>query len=211
MVAFVGSTGAGKSTLLDLIPRFYDVNSGSIIIDGYDIRDVTIDSLRRQIGIVSQEVLLFHDSIFNNIRCGVPDADMEMVSRAAKSAHAHDFIMEQPENYETLAGDRGTLLSGGQKQRIGIARSILANSSILLLDEVASALDAESERLIQRTIENLKRERTIFIVAHRLSSVRNADRIFVLEKGRIIESGNHKELMKLNGRFRRLYDMQFQE
>ncbi|MDB9822391.1 ABC transporter ATP-binding protein/permease [Deltaproteobacteria bacterium] len=211
VVAFVGSTGAGKSTLLDLIPRFYDVTGGSIIIDGNDIRDVTIDSLRRQIGIVNQEVLLFHDSIFNNIRCGLPYADMEMVSRAAKAAHAHDFIMEQPENYETLTGDRGTLLSGGQKQRIGIARSILANSSILLLDEVASALDAESERLIQKTIEGLKGERTIFIVAHRLSTIRNADRIFVLEKGRIIESGNHKELMGLNGRFRQLHDMQFQE
>ncbi|MFC1820785.1 ABC transporter ATP-binding protein, partial [Thermodesulfobacteriota bacterium] len=210
MLAFVGSTGAGKSTLLDLVPRFYDVNDGSVIIDGTDIRDVTINSLRHQIGLVSQEVLLFHDTIANNIICSSPGVGMEKVFEAAKAAHAHDFIEAQPNSYETVVGDRGTLLSGGQKQRIAIARAILAEPSILLLDEVASALDAESERLIQKTIESLRGDRTIFVVAHRLSTVRTADRIFVLEGGRIVESGSHKELMGLNGRFRQLHDMQFQ-
>jgi subfamily B ATP-binding cassette protein MsbA len=210
MVAFVGSTGAGKSTLLDLVPRFYDVSEGSITVDGTDIRDVTIDSLRRQIGIVSQEVLLFHDTIANNISCALPGVGIEEIQDAAKSAQAHDFIVAQPEQYDTVVGDRGTLLSGGQKQRIAIARAILAKPSILLLDEVASALDAESERFIQMAIENLRGEKTIFIVAHRLSTVRTADRIFVIEKGRIVESGSHKELMGLNGRFRQLHDMQFQ-
>ncbi len=210
LVAFVGSTGAGKSTLLDLIPRFFDVTSGNIMIDGADIRDVTIESLRGQIGIVSQEVLLFHDTIANNISCGSQTIDTKKLFEVAKAAHAHDFIMAQPLNYDTVVGDRGTLLSGGQKQRIAIARAILSDPSILLFDEVASALDAESERLIQATIENLRGERTIFVVAHRLSSVRTADRIFVLEGGRIVESGSHKDLMGLRGRFRELHDMQFQ-
>ena len=210
LVAFVGSTGAGKSTLLDLVPRFYDVTDGKIMIDGIDIRDVTIESLRSQIGIVSQEVLLFHDTITNNISCGSQTIETKKLFEVAKAAHAHDFIMAQPKNYDTVVGDRGTLLSGGQKQRIAIARAILSNPSILLFDEVASALDAESERLIQATIEDLRGERTIFIVAHRLSSVRTADRIFVLEGGRIVESGSHKDLMGLKGRFRELYDMQFQ-
>ena len=210
MVAFVGSTGAGKSTLLDLIPRFYDVTGGSIIIDGTDIRDATLSSLRRQIGIVSQEVLLFHDTIANNIGCVSPEVEMEKIFEAAKAAHAHDFIMAQPGKYQTIVGDRGTLLSGGQKQRIAIARAILGRPPILLLDEVASALDAGSERLIQEAIESLRGDRTIFVVAHRLSTVRTADRIFVLEGGRIVESGSHKELMGINGRFRQLHDMQFQ-
>jgi subfamily B ATP-binding cassette protein MsbA len=209
MVAFVGSTGSGKSTLLDLIPRFYDVTEGSILIDGIDIRNVTLESLRRQIGLVSQEILLFHDTITNNISCGVQGTDIEMIQKAASSSHAHDFIMRQPGGYDTVVGDRGTLLSGGQKQRISIARAILTDPSILLLDEVASALDAESEELIQESIESLKGERTILIVAHRLSTIRNADRIFVLEEGHIVESGSHKDLMGLNGRFRQLYDMQY--
>jgi len=211
MVGFVGSTGAGKSTLLDLIPRFYDVTGGSILIDGIDIRDVTINSLRKQIGIVSQEVLLFHDTIANNISCSSPEIEMEKITSVAKTAHAHNFISEQPHGYETIVGDRGTLLSGGQKQRIAIARAVLANPAILLLDEVAAALDAESEELIQKSIETLRGKQTIFVVAHRLSTVRNADKIFVLENGQIVESGNHKELMVLNGRFRQLYNMQFQE
>jgi ABC-type multidrug transport system fused ATPase/permease subunit len=210
MVAFVGSTGAGKSSLLDLIPRFYDVTDGEILIDGVDIRNVTLDSLRRQIGIVNQEVLLFHDTIANNISLGLPGIDMEGISKAAKTAYAHDFITKQPKGYETIVGDRGTLLSGGQKQRIAIARAILSNPSILLLDEVASALDAESERFIQDAIEVLRNEMTIFLVAHRLSTVRNADKIFVLEGGQIVESGTHQELMDINGRFRQLYDMQYQ-
>jgi subfamily B ATP-binding cassette protein MsbA len=209
MVAFVGSTGAGKSTLMDLVPRFYDVHEGQILIDGIDIRDVTLESLRRQIGIVSQEVLLFHDSIQNNINCTGSSADKNSIIAAATSAHAHNFIMDQPKQYETIVGDRGSLLSGGQKQRISIARAILVNPSILLLDEVASALDAESEELIQKSIESLKGRCTIFAIAHRLSTIRNADRIFVLENGEIVESGTHKELMDKNGRFRQLYDMQF--
>lgn len=211
MAAFVGSTGAGKSSLLDLIPRFYDIADGEILIDGVDIRDVTLDSLRRQIGFVNQEVLLFHDTIANNISFGSLAFDTDSISKAAKTAFAHDFISKQPKGYETIVGDRGTLLSGGQKQRIAIARAILSNPSILLLDEIASALDAESERYIQDAIEALRKEITIFVVAHRLSTIRNADRIFVLEGGQIVESGNHKDLMDLNGRFRQLYNMQFQE
>lgn len=210
MIAFVGSTGAGKSTLLDLIPRFYDVTGGGIFIDGVDIRDVTIESLRNQIGIVSQEILLFHDTIANNIICGSTDVDSGKMIEAAKAAYAHDFIMSQPKQYETVVGDRGTLLSGGQKQRIAIARAIFKHPSILILDEVVSALDAQSESLIHEAIERFKGDQTILIVAHRLSTVRNADRIYVLEGGRIMESGTHEELMNLNGRFRQLYNIQFQ-
>jgi subfamily B ATP-binding cassette protein MsbA len=209
MVAFVGSTGAGKSTLLDLVARFYDVTSGSITIDGIDIRDVTLESLRRQIGIVNQEVLLFHDTIASNINYGYQGKSMEQIVEVAKAAHAHDFINEQPEGYRTIVGDRGTLLSGGQKQRIAIARAILADPAILILDEAASALDAESEKRIQKAIEALKGRRTILVVAHRLSTIREADRVYVLEGGRIVEAGGREELMALNGRFRQLHDMQF--
>ncbi len=208
MAAFVGSTGAGKSTLLDLLPRFYDVTSGSIIIDGIDIRDVTIESLRKQIGIVSQEVILFHDTIANNIRYGNPEKTVEEIIAATGAAHVHNFIMTQPKNYETIVGDRGTLLSGGQRQRVAIARAILIDPAILLLDEAASALDAESEKLVQDAIENLLGRLTILIVAHRLSTIMRANRIFVMEEGRILESGTREELLKLNGRFRQLYDMQ---
>jgi len=209
MVAFVGSTGSGKSTLLDLLPRFYDVQDGLISIDGMGIKDVTMDSLRRQIGIVSQEVLLFHDTIANNIRYACPDKTMEQVIDAAKAAHAHDFILAQPEGYDSVVGDRGTRLSGGQRQRIAIARAILTDPSILILDEAASALDAESEKLVQEAIDRFMGQRTILVVAHRLSTVRRADRIYVLEGGRIVESGTHDALMKKKGRFRRLHDMQF--
>lgn len=209
MVAFVGSTGAGKSTLLDLVPRFYDVKKGRITIDGIDIREVTLESLRQQISIVSQEVLLFHDTIANNIRYGYPEKSTKETIEAAKVAYAHDFIMACPEGYRTIVGDRGTLLSGGQRQRIAIARAILTDPSILILDEAASALDAESERLVQDAIETCRGGRTILVVAHRLSTIRKADRIFVLEGGKIIEWGTREELMALNGRFRQLHDMQF--
>jgi len=211
MVAFVGSTGAGKSTLLDLVPRFYDVTEGRITIDGTDIREVTLESLRKQISIVSQEVLLFHDTITNNIRYGCPEKDMEDVKEAAKAAHAHDFIMEQSQGYDTVVGDRGALLSGGQRQRIAIARAILTDPTVLILDEAASALDAESEELVQEAIERLRGGRTIFVVAHRLSTVRKADRIYVLEDGKIVESGTQNDLIALKGRFRQLHDMQFRE
>jgi subfamily B ATP-binding cassette protein MsbA len=209
MVAFVGSTGAGKSTLLELIPRFYDVTGGAITIDGTDIRRVTLGSLRRQISTVSQEVLLFHDTIANNIRYARPDAGLEEVMQAARAAHAHDFILAQPRGYDSVVGDRGTLLSGGQRQRIAIARAILANPSILILDEAASALDAESEQLVEASIDALRGRRTILVAAHRLSTIRKADRIYVLEGGRIVESGGHEELIALNGRFRQLHDIQF--
>jgi len=209
MIAFVGSTGAGKSTLLDLIPRFYDVTGGSIRIDGIDIREATLSSLRRQISTVSQEVLLFHNTIADNIRYGHPEKSLEQVIEAAKAAHAHDFIMTQPAGYDSVVGDRGTLLSGGQRQRIAIARAILADPSILILDEAASALDAESETLVQEAIEKLRGGRTILVSAHRLSTIRKADRIYVLENGRILESGSRESLMALNGRFRQLHDIQF--
>ncbi len=209
MVAFVGKTGAGKSTIMDLVPRFYDVTGGSIAIDGTDICHVTLDSLRKQIGIVSQEAILFHASIADNIGYGQTERNMEEIEAAAKVANAHDFILAQPNGYQTVVGDQGTLLSGGQRQRITIARAVLIDPAILILDEAASALDAESEKLVQASIENLQGSRTILVVAHRLSTILKANRIHVLEEGRIVESGTLKELLALNGRFRQLYDMQF--
>jgi ATP-binding cassette, subfamily B, bacterial MsbA len=209
MIAFVGSTGAGKSTLLELLPRFYDVTNGSISIDGVDIRRVTLSSLRRQISMVSQEVLLFHDTIANNIVYGHPEKGMEEIIEAAKAAHAHDFILAQPKGYDSVVGDRGTLLSGGQRQRIAIARAILADPSILILDEAASALDAESETLVQEAIERLSGGRTILVAAHRLSTIRKASMIYVLEGGKILEFGSREDLLELNGRFRQLHDIQF--
>ena len=209
MVAFVGSTGAGKSTLLDLIPRFYDVTKGSITIDGNDVRNVTLESLRKQIGVVNQETLLFNQTIQYNISYGSPQKSREEIIEAANAANANDFIMAQPQGYQTMVGDQGSLLSGGQRQRIAIARAILIDPAILMLDEAASALDAESERLVQAAIERLKGTRTILIVAHRLSTIIRADRIFVLENGRIVETGTLEELLGLNGRFKQLHDMQF--
>ncbi len=199
----------GKSTLLDLIPRFYDVCSGSITIDGMDIRDATLDSLRGQIAIVSQESLLFHDTIAHNISYDGGHHKKEQIENAARIAQAHDFIMAFPVRYETVVGDRGTLLSGGQRQRIAIARAILKDPAILILDEPASALDPESELLIQEAIESLLGQRTIFIVSHRMNTIRGADRIYVLEDGRIVESGTHEGLIAANGRYRDLYDIQF--
>ena len=209
MVAFVGSTGAGKSTLLDLIPRFYDVVSGSITIDGMDIRDATLESLRGQVATVSQESLLFHDTITNNINYNGGHYTEEDIENAAKIAQAHDFVMGFSDGYETIVGDRGTLLSGGQRQRIAIARAVLKGPAIMILDEPASALDPESELHIQEAIEKLLGQMTIFIVSHRLSTIRRADRIYVLENGMIVESGTHEKLIATNGRYRNLYDIQF--
>jgi subfamily B ATP-binding cassette protein MsbA len=209
MVAFVGSTGAGKSTLLDLIPRFYNIQSGSITIDGMDIKDATLESLRGQIATVSQESLLFHDTIANNINYNGIHYNKEQIENAAKTAQAHDFIMSFPAQYEAIVGDRGTLLSGGQRQRIAIARAILKDPAIMILDEPASALDPESELLIQGAIENLLGQRTVFIVSHRLNTIRRADMIYVLEGGKIVESGTHEKLIAANGRYKNLFDIQF--
>jgi len=208
MVAFVGSTGAGKSTLLDLIPRFYDVWSGSITIDGMDIRDATLNSLRGQIAIVSQESLLFHDTIANNISYDGNQGRDKEIENAAKIAQAHDFITAFPQGYDTVVGDRGTLLSGGQRQRIAIARALFKDPAILILDEPASALDPESELLIQEAIEHLLGKRTVFIISHRMNTIKGADRIYVLETGKIVEVGTHDDLIAAHGRYRNLYDIQ---
>lgn len=209
-MALVGSSGAGKSTLCSLIPRFYDVTGGSIRIDGTDIRDIRLKSLRSHIGIVQQEVYLFVGTIYDNIRYGRPDATREEVIQAAKSANAHEFIMSMPDGYETDIGQRGIKLSGGQKQRISIARVFLKNPPILIFDEATSALDNESERVVQESLEVLAKNRTTFVIAHRLSTIRNAERILVLTEQGIEENGNHEELMAKDGVYRKLYDMQFQ-
>jgi subfamily B ATP-binding cassette protein MsbA len=209
MVAIVGESGAGKSTLLDLILRFYDVTSGSITIDGSDIRKVRLDSLRKQIGVVNQEILLFHNTVANNISYGFSGAGMAEIVTAAKAARAHDFIKALPSGYQTIVGDRGSLLSGGERQRLAIARALLIKPSILIMDEAASALDAQSEMLVQETIEKLRGRLTILVVAHRLSTIMNADQVYVLEAGRIVESGTRDQLLALGGRFRSFYDIQY--
>lgn len=211
LIAFVGKTGSGKSTLLDLIPRFQDVTEGTIAIDGIDVRDVSLRSLREKIGIVNQEVLLFNDTIKNNIAYGVESASDAEIIEASKAAYAHDFILALPDGYNTLVGDRGSRLSGGQRQRISIARALMKNPEILILDEAASALDAESEEYIKDTIDKLKGSLTILVVAHRLSTVRKADCIYVIEDGKIVESGNQQELLALGGRFSGFYSLQFRE
>jgi subfamily B ATP-binding cassette protein MsbA len=204
-VALVGESGAGKSTILNLIPRFYDVQEGVIKIDGHDIRDVTLESLRGSMALVSQEVAIFSDTLRENIAYGTPGATEEQIVEAAKLAAAHDFIMEQPDGYSTRVGENGVKLSGGQRQRISIARAMLRNAPILLLDEATSALDAASERLVQMAIERLQKGRTTIVVAHRLSTIMNADIIYVMSHGRIIESGNHASLLASNGAYARLY------
>jgi subfamily B ATP-binding cassette protein MsbA len=211
VLAVVGSSGAGKSTLVHLIPRFFDVTGGSIKIDGRDVRDTTLASLRGQIGVVTQETVLFNDTLRNNIAYGQPAVSQAQVESAARAALAHDFIMELPSGYDTMIGERGVRLSGGERQRIAIARALLKNAPILILDEATSALDSESESLVQSALQNLMSGRTVVVIAHRLSTVRRADRIVVLENGTIADIGAHEELMKKLGTYRRLYDLQFEE
>ena len=207
-VALVGQSGSGKSTLVDLLPRFYDVNEGSITIDGTDIRESTLYDLRGLMGNVNQEAILFNDSFFNNISFGVKNATLEQVKEAARIANAHEFIMASEQGYETNIGDRGGKLSGGQRQRISIARAILKNPPILILDEATSALDTESERLVQEALENLMKNRTTIVIAHRLSTIRNADEICVMHGGEIVERGTHDALLVLDGFYKKLCDMQ---
>jgi len=208
VIAFVGMSGAGKSTLMDIVPRFHDVTLGRITIDGHDLRHLTQDSLRAQIGIVTQETFLFSDSILYNIAYGRPEASFDEIMRAARQAQAHDFILACPEGYQTLVGERGVRLSGGQRQRVAIARAFLKNPPLLILDEATSDLDAESEFMVQQALADLMRGRTVLVIAHRLSTVRNADRIVVIHEGRIAEIGRHDELVARDGLYRRLHALQ---
>ncbi|HEX7332096.1 MAG TPA: ABC transporter ATP-binding protein [Pyrinomonadaceae bacterium] len=209
MVALVGESGGGKSTLTKLLPRFHDPSSGAVLWDGVDLRDVTIESLRKQIALVTQETVLFNDTVRHNIAYGKPEASDREIEEAALIAFAHDFIRELPNGYDTIVGERGIFLSGGQRQRLAIARAILVNAPVLILDEATSALDAESERLVQRALGNLVRNRTTIVIAHRLSTVRRADVIVVMEAGRIIETGTHAELLRQGGKYQKLYELQF--
>jgi ATP-binding cassette, subfamily B, bacterial MsbA len=209
ILAIVGSSGAGKTTLVHLIPRFFDVTGGRILIDNHDVRDVTLSSLRSQVGIVTQETVLFNDTVRNNIAYGQPHVSLKDVEAAARAALAHDFILALPAGYDTVIGERGVRLSGGERQRLAIARALLKNAPILILDEATSALDSESEALVQSALHNLMSGRTVFVIAHRLSTVRRADRIVVIDNGRITETGAHEDLMLHGGIYRRLYELQF--
>ncbi len=211
VVALVGSSGAGKSTLVHLIPRFFDVSSGRLLIDGHDVREVTLASLRAQIGIVTQETILFNDTVRNNIAYGQPHVSSDAVLAASRAALAHDFITALPQGYDTVIGERGVRLSGGERQRLAIARALLKNAPILILDEATSSLDTESEALVQSALHNLMEGRTVFVIAHRLTTVRRADRIVVLEGGTIADVGSHEDLLARFGTYRRLYDLQFVE
>jgi len=209
VLALVGPSGAGKSTLVNLIPRFFDVSSGSILIDGQDIRYLTLTSLRRHVAQVTQETILFNDTVRHNIAYGQPDTKLSLVQEAARNALAHDFIMRMPQGYDTVIGEKGFRLSGGERQRIAIARAILKNAPILILDEATSALDAESESLVQAAIGNLMQNRTVMVIAHRLSTIRRANRIAVLEDGRITAVGPHDDLLNSSPTYQRLYQLQF--
>ena len=210
VVAIVGNSGAGKTTLVNLLPRFYDVTEGAVLIDGIDVRQATLGSLRRQVGLVTQETVLFNDTVFANIAYGLDDVDPAAVESAARAAFAHDFILDLRRRYDTVIGERGSRLSGGQRQRIAIARALLKNPPILILDEATSALDAESERLVQSALANLMEGRTTLVIAHRLATVRDADRIVVLEGGEVREVGRHEELLRREGGiYNRLHDLQF--
>jgi subfamily B ATP-binding cassette protein MsbA len=211
VTAVVGSSGAGKSTIADLIPRFYDVVNGSVTMDGVDIKDIEIKSLRRLMGIVSQETILFNDTIGSNIKYGLQGVSDNRLELAAKNANAFDFIKDQPEGFETMIGEKGVRLSGGQRQRIAIARGILKNPPILILDEATSSLDTESEHLVQTAIDNLMADRTVLVIAHRLTTVENADSILVMDSGQIVASGTHQELLSQEGIYTRLYNKQFKK
>ena len=211
VIALVGASGAGKTTLVNLIPRYFSLKEGRIAIDGHDIEDVTLRSLRKQIAIVTQEIFLFHDTVANNIAYGNIDCPKEQIQEAAKAANAHEFVMALPKGYDTVIGESGMHLSGGQRQRLSIARALIKNAPILILDEATSALDSESEIEVQQAIERILENRTTFVIAHRLSTIRRATRIYVLDKGRIVESGRHEELLQRGGQYTRLYEMQFRD
>ncbi len=209
VLALVGPSGAGKSTLVNLIPRFFDVSMGSILIDGQDIRYLTLASLRRQVAQVTQETILFNDTVRNNIAYGQPDVKVAVVEQAARNALAHDFILRMPQGYDTVIGEKGFRLSGGERQRLAIARAILKNAPILILDEATSSLDSESESLVQAALANLMQGRTVMVIAHRLSTIRRANRIAVLEDGRITAIGSHDDLLNASPTYQRLYQLQF--
>ena len=211
IIAFVGMSGGGKTTLVNLIPRFYDVTQGCILIDGRDIRDITVESLRAQIGIVTQQTILFNDTVRNNIAYGDIDRTENEIIAAAKAANAHDFISHLPKVYDTFIGEQGTKISGGERQRISIARALLKNAPILILDEATSSLDTEAEIEVQSALDNLMAGRTTLMIAHRLSTIRNADRIVVLVNGKIVEEGNHEDLLEGKGKYYKLYQMQFMD
>jgi subfamily B ATP-binding cassette protein MsbA len=211
VVALVGSSGSGKTTLMNLLLRFYDPTEGVIRIDGTDLRDVTLESLRKQIGLVAQETILFDDTVARNIAYGLGPVDPKRVIEAARAAYAHEFIQRLPQGYDTMIGERGVRLSGGQRQRLAVARAILRDSPILILDEATSSLDSESEMYIQKALANLLKNRTTFVIAHRLSTVQNASRIVVVEQGRIVEIGRHQDLLLRGGVYKKLYQLQFRE
>ncbi|MDY6845176.1 MAG: ATP-binding cassette domain-containing protein, partial [Thermodesulfobacteriota bacterium] len=210
-VALVGLSGAGKSTLCNLISHFYSPFRGKILLDGLDLEDIEISSLRKHIGIVTQETILFNDTVTHNIAYGKEGAHIDEVIEAAKLAYAHDFIEKMPSGYSTMMGERGVRLSGGEKQRISIARALLKNPSILILDEATSDLDSQSEAMVQKALDNLLKQRTTFVIAHRLSTITKADKIVVMEEGKIKEIGTHQELLKKNGTYQKLYDIQFRK